>query len=273
MLACPGCSRHILPTETSCPFCGVAQRSTTPTRPGLAVVMGVALTGCGPAVGVDEPGGSTGGDPSTGADPTSSTTGLGSTSVMATSVGAVTTEVGSSTSNGTDASDTSSTTDWDDSSDTCAGFYGGCPNDAGSISVECDIWMDDCPRGEKCSAWANDGGTIWNASKCSPLDPMPAQVGEPCQALGSYVSGVDDCESGSLCFFVDPETNEGTCVETCSGSPEDPICNTGSCFIFDEDVLALCLDLCDPEASECIEPATCELLPHLQTHACVEPGA
>ena len=45
------------------------------------------------------------------------------------------------------------------------------PPDGGS-TIECDIWADDCPRGTKCMPWAADGGSTWNATKCSRLaDP------------------------------------------------------------------------------------------------------
>src|SRR5262245_46725118 len=52
--------------------------------------------------------------------------------------------------------------------------------DGGGVSIECDAWAMDCPRGEKCMPWANDGGSEWNATRCSPLDPDPAHPGDQC---------------------------------------------------------------------------------------------
>src|SRR5262245_15971404 len=36
----------------------------------------------------------------------------------------------------------------------------------GGGSNECDVWAQDCPPGEKCMPWANDGGSSWNSLRC-----------------------------------------------------------------------------------------------------------
>ena len=40
--------------------------------------------------------------------------------------------------------------------------------DGGGTDIECDLWGQDCPDGEKCMPWANDGGSSWNATKAAP---------------------------------------------------------------------------------------------------------
>jgi hypothetical protein len=118
-------------------------------------------------------------------------------------------------------------------------------------SVECQVGLQDCPEGEKCVPWANDGGDLWNSFRCSPVPENPAGLGEPCTAEGSPVSGLDDCELGALCFGVDPRTLQGTCSALCEPLPvtcgADEVC--AASLYFDPYV---CLPRCDP-----FDPATC----------------
>ncbi len=58
---------------------------------------------------------------------------------------------------------------------TSATYAAGPDEVAGGIPF---IWAQDCPEGEKCMPWANDGGGSWNATRCSPLDPNPSAVGD-----------------------------------------------------------------------------------------------
>jgi hypothetical protein len=131
-----------------------------------------------------------------------------------------------------------------------ANFVGG---SEGGAMVECDLWTQDCPAGEKCMPWANDGGGSWNAAKCTPLDPAPQQPGDDCMVEGNDVSGNDNCALGSMCFSVDPETNVGTCVPFCSGSEANPTCDDAMqvCNISNDGVLILCLNTCDPLLQDC----------------------
>ena len=124
----------------------------------------------------------------------------------------------------------------------------------GGADFECDFWAQDCPEGEKCAPWANDGGNFWNAHKCVPIDPDPDQVGEPCTVEGSGVSGIDSCEGGSMCWNVDPETNVGTCSPFCVGTINAPTCTDPQdvCIITGDAVLNLCIPTCDP-----VDPDAC----------------
>ncbi len=125
---------------------------------------------------------------------------------------------------------------------------------AGGPGIECDIFMQDCPVGEKCMPWADDFGSSWNATRCTVLADDPVDVGGACTVEASGVSGIDDCVQGSMCWNVDTETLMGTCIEMCSCSAETPVCATAgtSCVISNEDVLALCLGVCNP-----LDPLAC----------------
>jgi len=142
------------------------------------------------------------------------------------------------------------------------------PPDGGGINIECDVWAQDCMDGEKCMPWANDGGNAWNATRCSPVDDNPNQIGDPCTVEGSGVSGIDDCAVSSMCWNVDPETNMGTCIAFCSGSEANPVCEdpTTNCVITNEGTLILCLPNCDPLLQDCAEGQAC--YPVIDAFAC-----
>ena len=58
----------------------------------------------------------------------------------------------------------------------------------GGPGNECDPKEQDCPDGQKCTAWANDGGTFWNANRC--VDETGEGVsGDVCMVEGGGVSG------------------------------------------------------------------------------------
>lgn len=173
-----------------------------------------------------------------------------------------TTTTSSSTSSSTTGAVDETTTTWSPdfgdppSHPTCDGFV--CPHDVGS-HIECDVWAQDCAAGEKCMPWANDGGNSWNATRCSPIDPMPAEIGGPCTVEGSGVSGIDDCPIASMCWNVHYETDMGTCVAFCQGSEANPLCEdpTARCTIYAEGTLILCHPDCDPLAQDCREGEGC----------------
>jgi hypothetical protein len=70
---------------------------------------------------------------------------------------------------------------------------------------------------------------------------------------GSGVSGLDDCELGAMCWDVDPETLEGTCVPFCVGSADNPYCEdpNRSCSISGSGRLILCFPTCNPIEQDC----------------------
>lgn len=139
----------------------------------------------------------------------------------------------------------------------------------GSVCLSCcDTWAQDCPEGEKCSAWANDGSDDWNGTRCSEIDANPGQPGDACSVEGHQASGLDTCDLWAMCWNVDPVTLEGTCVALCSGDQANPSCDDPdtSCFANDG-VLNLCLPHCDPLASGCAADQAC--LPADDDFVCV----
>ena len=133
------------------------------------------------------------------------------------------------------------------------------PDPDGGLGYQCDLLTQDCPPGEKCVPWANDGGTTWNAYRCSPIDADPGEPGDPCTVEVSPTSGIDDCELGTMCWNVDPRTNTGVCVALCTGDLAAPICEDPQthCAISGVGVLALCLPTCHPFVQDCAENEGC----------------
>jgi hypothetical protein len=132
-----------------------------------------------------------------------------------------------------------------------------CPPD--TPPQTCDVWDQDCPMGQKCTPWANDGGNSWNSLQCVPIESEPGQPGDPCTVEGSGVSGYDTCDVSSMCWNVDVDTGEGVCAAFCQGSETQPVCDdpTTSCVIANDGVLTLCLPECDPLLQDCPDGQAC----------------
>lgn len=138
----------------------------------------------------------------------------------------------------------------DDDADDSVGFVA--PPDSGT--GECDPKEQDCPKGEKCTAWANDGGTFWNATRCVP-ETGTGVTGDSCTVEGGGVSGIDDCAKGHICMNTDQE-GIGTCIQFCQGQNED--CAPGQvCAIYNDGVLPICLVGCDPLLQNCPPGQAC----------------
>lgn len=134
----------------------------------------------------------------------------------------------------------------------------------GGGANECDPTAQDCPRGEKCTAWANDGGTFWNANRCVEIGGT-AVAGDECMVEGSGVSGVDDCALAHICLNSN-EKNIGVCTAFCEG--DDLQCATGdACAVYNDGVLPLCLPGCDPLLQDCPAGQSCIDTPN-QTFIC-----
>ncbi|MCX4242261.1 ribulose phosphate epimerase [Paraliomyxa miuraensis] len=137
------------------------------------------------------------------------------------------------------------------------------PPDGGGAN-ECDPTAQDCPMGQKCTAWANDGGNFWNATRC--VEVMGGnQPGDSCMVEGSGVSGIDDCDAGGICLNTNEE-NIGVCIAFCMG--EQLECGTGdACAVYNDGVLPLCLPGCDPLLQDCPPGQSCIDTPN-QTFIC-----
>ena len=78
----------------------------------------------------------------------------------------------------------------------------------------------------------------------------------------------DTCEKSSVCWNVDLQTGEGTCLEFCHGIPRNPFCPQGFvCHIPSDGLLNVCLPWCDPLAQDCAGDELC--LPYGNSWGCV----
>jgi hypothetical protein len=152
-----------------------------------------------------------------------------------------------------------------------SGFIYGMSDGGGGVSFECDLFVQDCEPGEKCSPWANDGGEQYNATRCVPLDPDPVGSGEVCEVTGSAFSGVDNCDGTSQCFHVDPTSGLGECVDFCTNAAEAPVCvsDTQTCALLNDGSISLCLETCDPLLQGCPESRGC--YPVNDSFGCMRP--
>jgi hypothetical protein len=152
--------------------------------------------------------------------------------------------------------------------DESCGFLCG---DTDSEPLACDVFVQDCPEGQKCAPYAEGGGSSWNASKCVPVTG-DGQPGEPCTAQESGVSGLDDCAKGVYCWDVDMML-QGTCVEMCGGSESKPVCTDPDalCSVTSEGVINLCIPDCDPFLQDCPGGDLC--IPVADSFVCVFDGS
>ena len=121
--------------------------------------------------------------------------------------------------------------------------------DGGIEASECSLYDQDCGPGEKCNVWANDGGSVWNATRCVPLESELDRAGEPCHSEGPG-TGVDTCELGSFCWDIDAEGN-GMCTNFCEGTEESPDCSNPDESVAWGKTFCLCLPVCDPLINDC----------------------
>ena len=135
----------------------------------------------------------------------------------------------------------------------------GMTSDAGSSSTStgvtggsapsCNPFGQDCPEGEKCVAYAADGGDGFDANKCVEVMGK-REPGEPCMGVG-----IDDCVEGAMCW---PYAGGYQCVAQCGGSEEAPVCpDELPCTIGTGAFLALCLPFCDPLLQDCPDDWMC----------------
>ncbi|MCB9703657.1 MAG: hypothetical protein H6711_17310 [Myxococcales bacterium] len=206
----------------------------------LMLVGALALVGCG-----KDPENETSASTTNASNSSDGSTG-GSTSTTTTGAGSASDGQTGSTGAGT-ATDATGTTG-------CGIF--GCTTGGTDVAM-CDVWAQDCPEGEKCMPWANDGGSSWNALKCTPVDPNPGQAGDACTVEGNAVSGIDSCDKGLLCWYVN-DMNMGSCLPMCTGTEDAPMCPADSvCDVTNEGTLILCLPTCDPLLVDCPDNQIC----------------
>lgn len=127
--------------------------------------------------------------------------------------------------------------------------------DHGSGGI-CNLFLQDCNPGEKCTAYTLDGGIFPNGTKCVPQtgDKMP---GEPCALEGQFGDGTDNCAAGALCLDID-NSGDATCVAYCGGDMDNPTCpNDDKCAFLFEPTVPLCFPACNPLAQDCPDTDAC----------------
>lgn len=139
------------------------------------------------------------------------------------------------------------------------------PPDGGVVG-QCDPYLQDCPRGEKCTSFVSTPGqeTV-DATKCVPIigDDL---WGETCERMAEN----DTCAAGFFCMTdVSGHTGEGTCLEYCSVGV--PCTFGGECFAFNDGFLPVCEVLCDPILQDC--PAGQGCYAAFDNFVCAMPGA
>ena len=108
---------------------------------------------------------------------------------------------------------------------------------------ECDLFVETCPDGQKCT---NTGGQLG----CVPVADPGLPVGSPCTTADG---GLDDCDADSVCADGLPDTNTGTCTAYCLGPQDAPECTDpgATCLEYAPDLFGLCIPGCDPLAQDC----------------------
>lgn len=131
------------------------------------------------------------------------------------------------------------------------------PTDQGGSGGQCNLFLQDCSPGDKCTAWNMDGGIFPNGTKCVAQtgDKLP---GETCMLEGSFGEGIDNCVAGSLCLDID-NSGKATCVAYCAGDMQNPTCPEpeDKCAFLFEPTVPLCFPACDPLTQNCADDEAC----------------
>ncbi|GEM_PF-6089449 len=126
--------------------------------------------------------------------------------------------------------------------------------DLGASPAPCDVWTQDCTGGTKCTYRQIQGEY---ESLCVPIRPASQPLGSPCNIQGSTFSGLDNCDRGAMCRFLD-EQGDGLCMAFCQGSASDPQCSTEDSFCeLCPDCPSFCIPLCDPLNNDCPLDLSC----------------
>jgi len=135
----------------------------------------------------------------------------------------------------------------------------------GGVVNTCDPGAQDCPKGEKCTAYVSTpGGRTVDANKCVP-DIGDKVFGESCERMEDN----DDCEVGFFCMTdVSGHIGEGFCLEFCI---ENQPCEFGgTCIGFNDGALPVCQNECDPLLQDCPIGQGCYRA--LELFVCAMPG-
>lgn len=134
----------------------------------------------------------------------------------------------------------------------------GTTEDTGAVGGMCDVYKQDCPKGQKCTGYGPPNTFVPIGVKCVPEAENPVPLDEPC-VVGGNGLGDDNCIEGSVCLDLDYDGN-GFCLQYCGGSKDMPDCgsDTKTCvqlfFGFD---LGNCFNKCDPLIQNCKDGEGC----------------
>lgn len=175
-------------------------------------------------------------------------------------VGTSTSTSGSASTSGSSSTTgrTTGLTDGSASTESLDSLFVG-PRDMGGPCDGCSIYTQDCPSGQKCiyvENYCSPGNLIY--SDCVPIPDDPAGVGEPCRIIDE-ASALDDCELGTMCWGVDPDTDEGVCRAFCMGSGWDDLYCTNpdeTCAISSQGP-GVCVPRCNPLELDCARDEVC----------------
>jgi hypothetical protein len=166
-------------------------------------------------------------------------------------------DTSATTDGGAEQADSNSTTmdtddpgdgDGDSSTSMSTGFV---PEIDGLVTNTCDPAVQDCPDGDKCTAYVVEQGSCCvDANKCVPV-MGDGQIGDPCVRMEDN----DDCAEGLFCMTVTSgSTGDGVCLAFCNVGTQDCADDglpDASCIAFNDGTLPLCQDSCDPLAQDC----------------------
>lgn len=205
----------------------------------LALALGATVAACGGRIS---------GDGEADGDTTESTSSSTST-----------TETSTSTSDtSTSSTDDGSSTEDDEVGDEVAGFYAGWgPMDFGEGN--CDPGLQDCPEGEKCTAYAMmPGYCCVDANKCVEVIG-DKKYGDVC----TRTEDNDDCAAGLFCwpFGTSGGTGPGVCKQMCDiydeASCENHGIPDGDCIAHNDGVVPICEVACQPLMQDCVPNMAC----------------
>jgi hypothetical protein len=140
-----------------------------------------------------------------------------------------------------------------DTSEGDGGVFIGAP-DEGAVG-DCDPGLQDCPDpNEKCTAYVTEPGYCCvDANKCVPIIGNKT-FGDICERTADN----DDCDKGFFCMTsTSGSTGQGFCLEFCVPGDDTTCEHGGTCQSFNDGVLPICEEECDPVLQNCPNDMVC----------------
>ncbi len=118
---------------------------------------------------------------------------------------------------------------------------------------ECDVVVQDCPRGFKCDYFYSfDAGGF--LTECTSLDVTPVLEGDTCTRTGDDYNGTDNCDRGLRCSLVN-NLMTGVCLPFCYDTQGVLHCSDDKiCKSFSASGPSFCAPWCNPIDNSCVNP-------------------